>query len=57
VTVATESEQPTTITFDKVSTTIVRLVFASAAPRTPDGFVQISELLALGDLAPAMRGG
>jgi len=47
---ATESEQPTTITFDEVSTTRVRLVMTSAAPGTPDGFVQVTELQALGDL-------
>lgn len=50
VTMATESEQPSTIAFDKVSTPSIRLVITSAAPGTPDGFVQISELLALGDL-------
>ncbi|GAA4727870.1 glycoside hydrolase family 2 TIM barrel-domain containing protein [Phytohabitans rumicis] len=51
VTMATQSEQPTTISFDKVSTTALRLVVTSAAPATPDGFVQISELHALGDVA------
>jgi beta-galactosidase len=49
VAMATESEAPTTVTFDKVATTAVRLVITSAAPGTPDGFVQISELQALGD--------
>lgn len=49
VTLATGSDQPTTITFAKVATTAVRLVISSAAPGTPDGFVQISELQALGD--------
>jgi beta-galactosidase len=48
---ATESEQATTVTFEKVSTTAVRLVMTSAAPGTPDGFVQISELQALGAVA------
>jgi beta-galactosidase len=50
VTWATESEQPTTIRFDEVSTTRLRLVMTSAAPATPDGFVQISELQAIGHL-------
>ena len=50
---ATESEQPTTVTFDKVSTTAIRLVITSAAPGTPDGFAQISELRALGDVPSA----
>jgi beta-galactosidase len=49
VTMATGSEQPTTITFDKVSTTALRLVMTSAAPGTSAGFVQITELQALGD--------
>jgi beta-galactosidase len=49
VTWATSSDSPTTISFDKVSTTEVRLVMTSAAPGTSDGFVQISELQALGD--------
>jgi beta-galactosidase len=52
VTWATESEQPTTIAFDKISTTKIRLVMTSPAPGTPEGFVQISELQALGDLPP-----
>jgi hypothetical protein len=49
VTWATASDQPTTISFDKVSTTQLRLVMTSAAPGTSNGFVQISELQALGD--------
>jgi beta-galactosidase len=49
VTWAERSEQPTTITFDQVSTTEVRLVMTSAAPGTPEGFVQISEVQAIGD--------
>jgi beta-galactosidase len=48
VTMATGSDQPSTITFDLVSTTAVRLVMTSAVPGTPDGFVQLSELAALG---------
>jgi beta-galactosidase len=54
---ATESEQPTTITFDKVSTTKIRLVMTSAAPGTPEGFVQISEVQAIGDLPGAEPAG
>jgi beta-galactosidase len=50
VTRAAGSEQPTTITFDKVATTAVRLVMTSAGAGTPDGFVQISELATIGDL-------
>jgi beta-galactosidase len=50
---ATESEQPTTISFDKISTTKIRLVMTSAAPGTSEGFVQISELHAIGDLPGA----
>jgi beta-galactosidase len=57
VTMATESEAPTTVTFDKVATTAVRLVITSAAPGTPDGFVQISELRALGDQPIVQSGG
>jgi beta-galactosidase len=53
VTWATASDQPTTIRFDKVSTTQVRLVLTSAAPGTSTGFVQISELQALGDRSTA----
>ncbi|HKE17215.1 MAG TPA: Ig-like domain-containing protein, partial [Kofleriaceae bacterium] len=55
---ATGSEQPTTISFDEVSTTRVRLVMTSAAPGSPDGFVQVTELQALGDLpGPGLGGG
>jgi beta-galactosidase len=49
VTWATASDQPTTIRFDKIATTQIRLIMTSAAPGTPNGFVQISELQALGD--------
>lgn len=49
VTWATASEQPTTVRFAKLATTQIRLVITSAAPGTPNGFVQISELQALGD--------
>ena len=49
VSLATGSEEPTAVTFAKVSTTAVRLVITSAAPGTPDGFAQVSELRAIGD--------
>jgi len=49
VTSATASDQPTRIAFTKISTTQIRLVMTSAAPGTSNGFVQISELQALGD--------
>jgi len=49
VTWATASEQPTTIRFDKIATTQIRLIMTSAAPGTSNGFVQIAELQALGD--------
>lgn len=38
------SNQPTTLTFDPVRTTAVRLDMTSRAPGTPDGFLQIAEL-------------
>ena len=57
ITWATGSEQPTTIAFDKISTTTIRLVMTSGAPGTPDGFVQISELQTLGDLPPGAVAG
>jgi beta-galactosidase len=58
VTWATGSEQPTTIQFDEVSTPEIRLVMTSAAPGTPDGFVQIAELGALGHLpSPGLGSG
>ena len=41
---ATASNQPTTITFDPVSTTAVRLDLTSPAPDTATGFLQITEL-------------
>jgi beta-galactosidase len=41
---ATASNQPTTITFDPVRTTGIRLVMTSRAPNTPTGFIQIAEL-------------
>jgi beta-galactosidase len=44
ITWATASNQPTTITFDPVHTTSVRLDLRSAAPGTPQGFLQIAEL-------------
>jgi beta-galactosidase len=49
VTSATASDQPTTIAFTKIATTQIRLVITSAAPGTSNGFVQVSELQALGE--------
>jgi beta-galactosidase len=39
-----EPGAPTTITFDRVSTTMLRLDMTSAAPRTDHGFLGIAEL-------------
>jgi beta-galactosidase len=44
VQLATVSAQPTTITFDPVSTTSIRLDLISPAPNTATGFMQITEL-------------
>ena len=41
---AAASNQPTTISFDPVSTTAVRLDMSSPAPDTSTGFLQITEL-------------
>jgi beta-galactosidase len=41
---AAATNQPTTITFDPVRTTSVKLDLTSRAPGTPDGFLQIAEL-------------
>ena len=41
---AAASNQPTTVTFDPVSTTAIRLDLTSPAPNTPTGFMQITEL-------------
>jgi hypothetical protein len=41
---ATTSNQPTTITFDPVSTTGIRLDLTSPAPNTSTGFLEITEL-------------
>jgi beta-galactosidase len=41
---ATGSNQPTTITFDPVHTTSVKLDMTSRAPGTAEGFLQIAEL-------------
>jgi beta-galactosidase len=41
---ATASDQPTTITFDPVSTTSIRLTMTSPAPDTSTGFLQVTEL-------------
>lgn len=44
---ATASGQPTTLTFDPVTTTRVRLDLTSPVPGTASGFLQIAELRAL----------
>jgi beta-galactosidase len=44
-----ESGSPTTITFDRVSTTQLRLDLTSAHPKAADGFVAISDLEVIGD--------
>lgn len=44
ITWATASNRPTTVTFDPVRTTSVRLDLTSRAPGTPEGFLQIAEL-------------
>jgi beta-galactosidase len=44
ITWAAATNQPTTITFDPVRTTSVRLEMTSRAPGTPGGFLQIAEL-------------
>jgi beta-galactosidase len=43
-TLATASAQPSTITFDPVSTTALRLGLTSPQPGTSTGFLQITEL-------------
>ena len=47
---ATASNTPTTITFDPVSSSAVRVDMTSPAPGTNTGFLQISELQVIGDL-------
>ena len=49
VTWATASNQPTTITFDPVATTEVRLEMTSPRPNTNTGFLQVAELQVIGD--------
>jgi beta-galactosidase len=44
VQLAAGSNEPTTITFDPVSTTSIRLDMTSPAPDTSTGFMQITEL-------------
>ena len=44
---ATASDQPTTLTFDPVRSSRVRLDMTSAAPGTGAGFLQIVELRVL----------
>ncbi|GHH72169.1 beta-galactosidase [Streptomyces sulfonofaciens] len=47
ITWATASEQPTTITFEPVSTTALRLDMTSAHPHETDGFLRVVSLRAL----------
>ena len=47
ITWATASNQPTTITFDPVTTSQVRLTMTSPSPGTASGFLQIAELKAV----------
>ncbi len=47
---ATTSNTPTVITFDRVSTSAVRVDATSSAPGTNTGFLQITELEVIGDL-------
>ena len=47
---ATASNTPTVITFDRVSTSAVRVDMTSPAPGTNTGFLQITELQVIGDL-------
>jgi beta-galactosidase len=44
ITWATASNQPTTITFDPVESTRIRLDLTSRSPNTANGFIQIAEL-------------
>jgi beta-galactosidase len=41
---ATGSNQPTSITFDGVSTSRLRLDLTSGHPEAPDGFIELAEL-------------
>lgn len=50
VTWAAASNEPTTITFDPVSTTEVRLAMRSGMPDSPAGHLQITELEITGDV-------
>jgi beta-galactosidase len=47
ITWATASNQPTTITFDPVRTSQIRLTMTSPSPGTAAGFLQIAELQAV----------
>jgi beta-galactosidase len=47
ITWATASNQPTTLTFDPVTTDQVRLTMSSPSPGTGAGFLQIAELQAV----------
>jgi beta-galactosidase len=44
VTWAAGTRRPTTVTFDPVATTRLRLVLTSSRPERPDGFLGIAEL-------------
>jgi beta-galactosidase len=44
VTWAAGSNQPTSITFDTITTTRLRLDLTSSHPEAPDGFVEVAEL-------------
>ncbi|WP_238412429.1 glycoside hydrolase family 2 TIM barrel-domain containing protein [Saccharothrix deserti] len=46
---ATAADQPSTITFDPVATTEVRITMTSRAPGTSTGFLGINELQVVGD--------
>lgn len=47
---AAASNEPTSISFDPVTTTEIRLDMTSASPRTPAGHIQIGELEVTGDV-------
>lgn len=46
---ATGADQPSTISFDPITTTSVRITMTSRAPGTPDGFLGVDELRVVGD--------
>jgi beta-galactosidase len=47
---ASASNEPTTITFDRVASPEIRMEMTSPAPGTASGFLQIAELEVIGDL-------